>query len=285
MNTVYINGSFVRAEEARISPMDRGFLFGEGIYEVVPAFGGRLVGLDYHIERLIAGLEAIGLEIDCAAPRWRDLCRTLLARHAGPSVSIYLQVTRGAQAKRAHAFPHEAEPTVFAFAFEIPPVPGPDRERVRRFRVCTERDRRWRRCNIKSISLLANVLHFQHGVVRGCDETLLFNAQDQLTEASSSNVFLVRNGVVITPPLSDEILPGVTRRILLEELRREGSLRPEERVVSVHELLSADEVWVTSSSKEIVPVVEVDGHRVGNGVPGDVWHFAQSLYTKNKFRY
>lgn len=285
MTLAFLDGAFMPIEQARISPLDRGFLFGDGAYEVIPHFDGQPVGFRHHIDRLHASLAAIGIEQDWSHDRWRTLCSALVEGHPAPSVSVYLQVTRGADTKRGHAFPAGIPPTVFAFAFAIPAAPGPDKARVPRFRACTQRDLRWRRCNIKATSLLGNVLHFQHGRRLGCDETILFNADRQLTEASTSNVYAVSQGEVVTPPLSDEVLPGITRRILLDILRTDGSIPVVERPVRLDELFSADEVWLTSSSKEIVPVVEVDGRRIADGGPGDTWLRAQALYSTHKYHY
>ena len=240
--------------EARISPMDRGFLFGDGIYEVIPSFGGKPVGFRHHIERLSAGLRAIGIAVEWTRERWQELCWTLIERHPAVNVGVYLQVSRGMAARRMHAFPENANPTVFAYAFDIPDAPIADKRRVKVYRVSTARDMRWRRCDIKSTSLLGNVLHFQHGFSQGNDETILYNELNWLTEASASNVYAVKNGTVITPPLSHEILPGVTRAILLDILKSSNELSVEERPLSMAEVFAADEVWLSSSSTEIVPV-------------------------------
>ena len=160
-----------------------------------------------------------------------------------------------------------------------------DKALAKKYRVTTDRDLRWERCQIKSTALLGNVLHFQHGYGQGNDETLLFNADNQLTEASSCNAYIVKDGVVITPPPDNQLLPGITRHIPLDILRRDGSIAVEERIVTRDEVLSADEVWITSSSKEIGAVVEIDGAPVGNGEIGDTWLAAQKLYSAGKYNY
>ena len=285
MNIAFLNGSYQPLEEARISPLDRGFLFGDGIYEVVPSYSGKMVGFAPHIQRMNDGLEAIGIELDWSDSDWQELCDQLIERNGGGNLGIYLHVSRGADSKRFHGYPKNIAPTVFAFAFEIAPPPVADKALAKKYRVTTDRDLRWERCQIKSTALLGNVLHFQHGYGQGNDETLLFNADNQLTEASSCNAYIVKDGVVVTPPLDNQLLPGITRQILLDILRRDGTIAVEERVISKDEVLNADEVWITSSSKEIGAVVEIDGVPVGNGEVGDIWLAAQKLYSAGKYNY
>ncbi|WP_461480440.1 D-amino acid aminotransferase [Porticoccus sp.] len=284
MSTVFLNGDYLPMEEARISPMDRGFLFGDGIYEVLPSYRGKMIGFDLHLARMNNGLAAIGIELGWSNARWRELCDTLIDANGGGNLALYLQVSRGADTRRFHAYPENVTPTVFAFTFEIPAEPVADKSRAA-YRVVTDRDLRWERCHIKSTALLGNVLHFQQGYQQGADETLLFNERDELTEASACNAYIVKDGVVITPPLDNHKLPGITRHILLELLRKDGRIPVEERAVTKAEVFNADEVWVTSSSKEVVPVIEVDGKPVGNGEIGDVWLLAQQIYSAGKYDY
>ena len=285
MNIAFLNGSYLPLEEARISPLDRGFLFGDGIYEVVPSYGGKMVGFATHIQRMNDGLDAIGIKFDWSESDWGDLCNQLIKKNGSGNLGIYLHVTRGADSKRFHGFSENITPTVFAFAFEIAPAPVADKTLAKKFKVSSSKDLRWDRCQIKSTSLLGNVLHFQQGQDQGNDETLLFNGDNQLTEASSCNAYIVKDSVVITPPLDNQLLPGITRQILLDILRNDGSIKVEERPVSMHEVKNADEVWITSSSKEIGAVVEIDGLPVGNGEVGDIWLAAQTLYSAAKHNY
>ena len=285
MNSAFLNGTYLPLEEAKISPMDRGFLFGDGIYEVVPSYNGKMVGFAPHIQRMNDGLTAIGIDLDWSESDWADLCRQLIEKNGAGNLAIYLQVSRGARGKRFHGFPENVTPTVFAFAFKIAPPPVADKAQAKKYKVSTARDLRWERCQIKSTALLGNVLHFQQGQDQGNDETLLFNGDDQLTEASSCNAYIVKDGVVITPPLDNQLLPGITRHILLDILRHDGSIRVEERIVSMNEVRNADEVWITSSSKDIGAVVEIDGVPVGDGEIGDVWLAAQKLYSTAKYNY
>lgn len=285
MSIVFLNDSFMPMEEAKISPMDRGFLFGDGIYEVIPSYSGRMVGFALHIQRMQSGLREIGIGLAWSEDKWRTLCENLINQNGGGNLGLYLHVSRGADSKRFHAYADTLTPTVFAFAYPIPNPPVADKTQVAGYKVSTARDLRWQRCHIKSTALLGNVMHFQQGFERGAQETLLFNINNELTEASSSNVFIVKDGVVITPPLDHQLLPGITRYILLDILRRDGAIDVEERTVTKDEVLGADEVWVTSSSKEVMPVIEIDGQPVGANGIGDVWLAAQTLYSRDKYRY
>jgi D-alanine transaminase len=271
--------------EAKISPMDRGFLFGDGIYEVVPSYDGKLVGFGPHLERMQEGLDAIEIKLKVDHDAWRKIAMELIERNGGGNLGIYFHVSRGADSKRNHAYPENITPTVYAFAFDIPSAPVPDKALAAQFKVSTTEDLRWKRCNIKSTALLGNVMHYQHGHAQGNNETILYNAEGDVTEAAACNVFVVKNGVVATPELDYQKLPGITRLMLLDILRRDGSIPVEERKISREQLLDADEVWITSSSKEIAPVVVIDGKPVGDGKVGDVWLAAQKLYTQHKFDY
>ncbi|NQX87597.1 MAG: aminotransferase class IV [Halioglobus sp.] len=283
MSTAYLNGTYLPLSEARISPLDRGFLFGDGIYEVVPCHGGRLVGFDLHLERMQAGLNAVEIDVQLNRRAWQDIANRLVELNGGGNLAIYLHISRGADDKRDHAYPVDVKPTVFAFASRIPPAPVPDKSKVTPYSVITAEDMRWQRCNIKSTSLLGNVMHYQTGQAGGHDETILYNPRHELTEAAACNVYVVKDGVLATPSLDEQKLPGVTRRILLEILRRNGSIPLEERIVTLQELQVADEVWLTSSSKEIIPVLTIDDTPVSDGKIGDVWLAAQTLYSSHKF--
>jgi len=283
MSTVYLNGEYMPMSEARISPMDRGFLFGDGIYEVVPSYAGRLVGFAPHLLRMQQGLDAIEIKLNVEHEAWRRIAQELIERNGGGNLGIYFHVSRGADTQRHHAYPEGLKPTLYAFAFEIPPAPVADKNAASVYTVATAEDLRWKRCNIKSTALLGNVMHYQYGYAQGHKETILYNSDGEITEAAACNVFVVSKGVVATPLLDHQKLPGITRLMLLEILRRDGSIPVEERVIALAELDSADEVWLTSSSKEIAPVLSIDGKPVGTGEVGDVWLAAQRLYSTHKF--
>ena len=285
MGTVYLNGDYLSADEAKISPMDRGFLFGDGIYEVIPSYNGKMLGFGAHIERMNNGLNELEIKLDYSADTWRKICNDLCEKNQGDNLGIYLHVSRGADTKRAHGYPTNITPTVFAFAFEIPAEPKGDIDNATTYTVSLEQDRRWQRCHIKSTALLGNVIHYQHGAAAGNKETILFNRLEEITEASSSNVFIVKDGVISTPPLDNQILPGITRWLILNILHSYSNFKVQERIISKDELLDADEVWITSATKEVGPVVKVNGKLVGDGKPGAVWQQVQSLFTKHKFDY
>jgi len=285
MSIAYLNGEFMPIEQAKISPLDRGFLFGDGIYEVVPSYGGKLVGFKAHIQRINNGLDAIGIATGWSEKQWLDLCLKLAEKNGAGNLAIYLQVSRGTYQSRAHKFPDKINPTLFAFCFEIPQPPVADKALAKTYKVSTAQDRRWGHRHIKSTSLLGNILHYQQGIDQGNAETLLYNADNELTEASSCNAFIVKNGTVATPPLDNQKLAGVTRQILLDILRQDGTIAVQERVVTMDQVAAADEVWITSSSREIAPVIEIDGSAVGDGQVGDIWLAAQTLYSANRFNY
>ncbi len=283
MRIAYLNGEFLPLEQARISPLDRGFLFGDGIYEVIPSYDGQFVGFAPHIARLNQGLHAIGIELNFSDEQWREICAQLCEQNGQGNLGIYIQVSRGADTSRGHAFPQGIRPTVFVFTFDIAAAPIADKQKVKGFKVISQQDLRWQRCHIKSTSLLGNVLHYQTGKDAQVDETILFNDKQELTEASSCNLFIVKDGVVITPPLDHQKLPGISRMLLLHALSYDASIKVEERAVTLQEAREADEIWLTSSSKEVAPVVELDGQPVGTGSVGDMWLKAQTLFSQHKF--
>jgi len=285
MSIVFLNGSYMPMDEAKISPMDRGFLFGDGIYEVIPSYDGKLVGFAPHIERMDQGMDLIGIKFGYSQDEWRAVCENLIEKNGGGNLGIYLHVSRGTDSKRFHAYPEDVEATVFAFVFEIPAAPVADKAIAKAYKVSSTEDLRWKRCNIKSTALLGNVMHFQQGYESGNNEIILYNADGEMTEGSACNAYIVKDGVVITPPLDHQILPGITRLMLLDILAKDGSIKVEERIVTMDEVRNADEIWLTSSSKEIAPVVELDGQPVGDGQIGATWEKAQALYSAGKYNY
>lgn len=289
MSIAFLNGDYIPLEEARISPMDRGFLFGDGIYEVIPSYGGRLVGFDRHYARLSEGLAAISMPMPFSAQTLQGILAELIERNLALNneshLGLYLQVTRGEQPQRNHRFPDTVKHTSFAFAFSIPAPKTGDPEQSETLRVVTGRDLRWSRCHIKSVSLLGNVLHMMEGVAASSEEILLFNDNDELTEASTSNVFIVKNNEVYTPPLDHQKLGGITRNMLVDILRDHSTVPCHEMPVNREQVTTADEIWLSSSTKELSPVTEVDGAKVGLGEPGPIWSMAQRLLDKYRFDY
>lgn len=263
----YLNGEYLPLREARISPLDRGFLYGDGVYEVMPVYGGRPFRLEAHRARLARSLEAIRMEDPRSPEEWREIFSSLITRNGGGDQYIYWQVTRGAEYGRNHA-PLPAVPrTVFAFCAPLS-VPSP--EVLREGLACvTAPDTRWARCDIKSVALLANVLLRQLSVDAEAAETLLLR-DGQLTEASSSTVYIVTGGEMRAPPNSQRILPGTTRGAV-EELAARLGIPCHASPVSERELRAADEVWLSSATREVQPVTRLDGRPVGAGRPGPLW--------------
>lgn len=286
MTIAYLNGDYLPLEEARISPLDRGFLFGDGIYEVIPTYQSKAVGFHEHMARMANGLAALEINSGLSEQDFSALLQQLIERNleAIPSanIGVYLHVSRGADSKRYHAYPQGITATVFGFAFEIPPPPVHDKQAVKGISVSLTEDLRWQRCHIKSTALLGNVMHFQQGYAQGRQETILYNEKQELTEASSCNVFVVHNGVIKTPPLDNQLLPGITRQLALKAFRAEG-IAVEETIITLDMLSECTEVWLTSSTKEIAPVLSIEGKPVGNGEVGDMWLTAIKAYDKHKF--
>ncbi len=259
---VYLNGRFLPLAEAGISPLDRGFLYGDGVYEVIPVYSRRAFRIDEHLLRLQATLDGIKLANPLSLADWREVVFRLIDAAPWDDQSIYLQLTRGADDKRDHAFPPAGvPPTVFAFA--SPLVTTPADIRARGVGAITVDDLRWSRCDLKVISLLANVLARQQAVEQGCAEALLLR-DGYLKEGAASNIFVVKDGVLRAPPKTQLMLPGITYDVILELAKSHGQpVRVEE--IEETELRAADEVWMTSSTKEILAITTLDGKPVGKG--------------------
>jgi len=275
--SVFLNGRFTPDAEATISVFDRGFVFGDGVYELVPVYSRKPFRLDDHLRRLQASLDEIRLANPYAIDEWRELILQLIALQDFADQSVYIQVTRGV-APRDHPFPKGVSPTVFVFAQPLVTASA----ELKRTGVCavTAVDNRWSRCNIKAISLLANILLRQQAVDVGCAETLLLR-EGWLTEGAASNIFVVKNGVLLAPPPSNLILTGITYDVVLELAAAHG-IPHEVRAISEAEVRSADELWMTSSTREIMAIVTLDGVAVGAGVPGPLAQRMDALYQTFK---
>jgi D-alanine transaminase len=275
--TAYLNGEFLPLDKAQVSVLDRGFIFGDGVYEVIPAYSRRAFRLPEHLVRLQHSLDAIRLANPMADAEWTRLIQELIARHAPEDQAVYLQVTRGV-ARRDHAFPKDAKPTVFMMSG---PLVTPPKEQVENGVPCiTASDFRWLKCDVKSISLLGNCLLRQAAADAGAVEVVLFR-DGHLTEASASNVFIIRDGKLLAPPKDHLILPGITYDVVLE-LAEACRIPIERRAVTEDEVRSADEIWVTSSSKEVLAVTTLDGERIGSGRPGEVFRVVHQEYQEFK---
>lgn len=267
LDLCYLNGAYLPLREARISPLDRGFLYADGVYEVMPVYGGRPFRFAAHAERLVRSLAGISMEDPHTREEWRAILGALVDKNGGGDQYVYWQVTRGAEHGRNHAPLPRIERTVFAFCA---PLPGNSPALLAQGVACvTAADTRWSRCDIKSTALLANVLLRQLAVDAHAGETILLR-DGELTEASASAVHVVLGGQVLMPPNSARILPGTTRSAVEEMAERAGIPY---RIVPVTEaqLRAADEVWISAATRELQPVTSLDGHPVGTGRPGPVW--------------
>jgi D-alanine transaminase len=275
--TVYLNGALLPLADAKISVLDRGFIYGDGVYEVVPVYGRRPFRMPQHLKRLQYSLDGIRLANPHPAAQWDALISQLIERQPFADQAVYLQVTRGV-AKRDHAFPKDATPTVFMMSN---PLVVPTREQVDRgVAVVTTQDNRWLRCDLKTTSLVGNVLMRQFAVDHDAIETVMFR-DGHLTEASASNVLIVRDGVVIAPPKDNLILPGITYDATLE-IARDAGVQLEVRAVPHAEAMHADEMWLSSSTKEVLAVTTVDGRPYRSGKPGPVFRRVWEAFQRVK---
>ena len=276
--TVFLNGEYLPLEDAKIPVLDRGFIFGDGVYEVVPVYSKVAFRLDEHLARLERSLAAVGIRNPYTREQWRGFVEGIVARQPFEDQAVYFQVTRGV-AKRDHAFPKNAQPTVFMMSNPlVPPAPALVEAGAA---AITAQDNRWLRCDIKSISLIGNVLLRQLSAEAEATETILFR-DGKLTEASASNVFMVKDGVIYSPPKNELILPGITYDVVVE-LARANKMPLEFDTIKEAEVRAADEIWVTSSSKEVLAIVRFDGAPVGDGRPGP--HFRRMYQAYQDFKH
>ncbi len=271
---VFLNGDYLPLSEAKISVLDRGFLFGDGIYEVIPAYNGKLFHFEAHLQRLYNSLADIGMQSPYNHPQWLELLQPLLV--TGQDQYIYLQITRGVSPNRDHAFPVQTQPTVFAMCS---PIKHPANKSAG-FKAVTFDDTRWQMCNIKATTLLGNVLLRQKAVEQDCTEAILVK-DGIVTEGAASNLFAVFDQVLVTPPKDNRILPGITRDLILE-IAEQHDIATVEKEITLEALKNADEIWLTSSTREILPVVELDGKMISEGQAGPLWQTMQSLFQNYK---
>jgi len=273
---VFLNGNFLPLADAKVSVLDRGFIYGDGVYEVVPVYARKPFRMPQHLTRLQNSLDGIRLA-NPHAQRWDALIAELIARQPFDDQAVYLQVTRGV-AKRDHAFPHGVAPTVFMMSN---PLVLPSREQVERgVAVITAQDNRWLRCDLKTTSLVGNVLMRQLAVDHDAVETVMFR-DGHLTEASASNVLIVRDGTIIAPPKDNLILPGITYDATLE-IAHDAGVALDVRAVTHAETLSADEMWLSSSTKEVLAVTRVDDRPFAGGAPGPVFRRVWAAFQERK---
>ena len=258
---VYLNGEFLPLDQAKVPAMDRGFLFGDGVYEVVPVYSRHAFRLAEHLRRLQGSLDGIRLTNPHSDTEWTALIERIIADSDTDDQSVYIQVTRGPMAVRNHAFPKTITPTVFIMS--EPLVTPPAAQREQGIAAVSAADFRWLRCDLKVTSLLANCLLRQMAVEAGCVETLLFR-DGYLSEGSASNIFMVKDGVMLAPPKNHLMLAGITYDVVLEIATTHG-LAHEVRDIREEEVRAADELWMTSSTKEVLPIVTLDDKPVGHG--------------------
>jgi len=274
---VYLNGEYLPLDQACVPVLDRGFIFGDGVYEVIPVYGGKAFRLQHHLQRLKNSMQAVRLTNPHTDEEWSTIINDVVTRNSSGDQSIYLQITRGV-ARRDHRFPGDATPTVFVMSNLFEAVPKEQLEHG--VNAITLDDIRWQYCSIKSIALLPNILLRQQAVEQGAAEAILLR-NGEVTEGAASNVFIVKDGVIITPPKTDCLLPGITRDLLVEQANEHG-LAVKETNIKQTDLETADEIWLTSSTKEILPVTQLNGQTVGSGKPGTVWQQMYALYQAYK---
>jgi D-alanine transaminase len=263
----YLNGEYQKLRDARVSPLDRAYLFGDSVYEVLPVFRGRMFRFREHFDRLARSLGEIRIASPHTHAQWLEILDDLIRRNGGGDMYVYVQVTRGQEYGRNHAFPvPPVAPGVFAMAAPLPPMT--DELRENGVSAITVDEFRWGRCDIKATSLLANVLMKQRAADAGAQEAIIVRDGDVL-EGSSTSIFVVSKGSVATPPNSNRILPGTTRDVALE--LADGAITATVRRIGIDELRAADEVWISASTRDVIPVTSIDGRPVGSGKPGPLW--------------
>ena len=281
--TIYLNGEFMPIAEAKISVLDRGFIFGDGVYEVIPVYSRRAFRLAEHLQRLQHSLDGIKLANPHSHGEWAAIIGQLIAHGEAQDQYLYLHITRGA-AKRDHAFPNPpVKPTVFMMSSPLPPPAALLQSGVS---AVTAPDNRWLRCDIKAISLLPNVLLRQMAVDAGCAETILIrpgsnNEPPFLTEGAASNIFVVKDGKLLAPPKDNLMLPGITYDVILE-IAAANDIPHEVRRIAVTEVFAADELLLTSSTKEVLAITQLNGKPVGGGKPGAMFARLNNLYQEYK---
>jgi len=278
MTTACLNGTFLPLEDACVPVMDRGFLFGDGVYEVIPVYGGKLFRLAHHLKRLENSLQAVRIGNPLSGKEWETMLMELVSRNEGADQAVYLQVTRGVAAKRDHAFPADTRPTLFAMSTTM--ATAVDIGTITGATAITLPDIRWNHCNIKAITLLPNVMLRQQAVDAGAVEAILIK-DGYAIEGAASNVFIVKNDLLITPPNGPALLPGITRDLIIE-LAANHAIPFREADITEAELFAADEIWLSSSTREISPVTLLDDTVISAGKPGPLWKRMITLYQEYK---
>jgi len=277
VSDVYLNGEFLAADQAKVSVFDRGFLLGDGVYEVIPVYADKCFQLSGHLIRLQASLDGVRMKNPHTQNEWTALIEQLVERCGGGDQSVYLQVTRGV-APRDHVFPQNVEPTAFAMSSPLAPIP--EKYKIQGAAAIILEDIRWQNCNIKAITLLPNSLLKQQALEAGALEALLIR-DGYLTEGAASNAYVVLDGTIYTAPKDEKVLPGITREVVIE-IALKNNMPLLEQAVTEQQLKQADEIWISSSTKEVVPITTLDNEAVGTGKPGGVWKEMDALYQQYK---
>ncbi len=276
----FLNGDYMPLEACMVSPLDRGFIFGDGVYELLPVYQNSPFYLQQHLSRLVRSIKEIRIEDPYTQSEWENIIATLIQKSTVENLAIYIQVTRGVAA-RDHIFPQHVQPTVFAMA--NPLVAVLQEQLQNGVSLITSDDIRWQRCDIKVISLLANILSKQDAYQSSASEAIMVRDGYAL-EGAASNLFVVQDGEVFTHPKDNLILPGITRDFVLELITDLG-IKYTEQQIPKEWLYSADEVWITSSTKEVLAATKIDGKIIGNGMPGEIWDKVYTLYQKRKISF
>ena len=275
--TVYLNGQYLPMIESQISTQDRGFLFGDGVYEVIPVFNKKLFEFDAHFERLENSLKAISIANPLTKKEWFKLLEILIEKHPWENQFLYLQITRGVQMVRNHMPDDCLTPTVYAYTN---PLHSLDENIVKKgIKVITLEDIRWLRCDIKAITLLPNIMMKLAAKNQNADDAILISQDQKVLEGTASNVFVVKNDILFTPSTSKNILPGITR-LVVERIAKKHHIELKETELTLNDLEQADEIWLTSSTKNALPVCELNGNKVGTGVTGKMWHKVNTLFAE-----
>lgn len=279
---VYLNGQYMPMIESKISTQDRGFLFGDGVYEVIPVYDRQLFAFPEHLQRLKNSLQAISIQNPLTDAEWFELLNTLIKKHPWPDQYIYLQVTRGIQMQRDHLPAECLTPTLYAYTSPLKAVS--DSILKSGITAITLEDTRWLNCDIKAITLLPNIMMKLAAKARNADDAILVSREGFITEGTSSNCFIVKDGTLITPPNGHSLLPGVTR-LVIERVAIAHDIPMLEQQITLTDLESADEIWLSSSTKEALPVTRLNDLAVGTGKPGAVWQKMRGFYQEHKLAF
>ena len=276
---VYLNGQFMPMADSKISTQDRGFLFGDGVYEVIPVYNTKLFSFKEHLQRLKKSLRAVSIENPLSDQEWLTLLNSLIAKHPWQDQYIYLQVTRGIHMQRDHLPADHLIPTIYAYTNPLKPVAQNIIENG--IKIITLEDIRWLNCDIKAITLLPNVMMKLAAKAQGADDAILVSREGLVTEGTASNAFMVKDDTIFTPPNGKEILPGITR-LVIERIAKAHNIPLIEQDITETMLSDADEIWLSSSTKEALPVTLLNRNPVGTGKPGTIWHKINRFYHEYK---